>query len=264
LAELIAWGRALHDQEILLVGDVAEASHRVAGLLRYRRMLLIIDDVWQSEHVVPFVVGGRHCAMLVTTRLNCVADDLAPTPDDIFRLDVLSENESVELLETLAPQVVEGNRTECRELVRELEGLPLALQVAGRMLRAELARGWNVSKLLDNLRRDSATVLNAQAPLDAAFSPGEVSPTVAALLRRSTDCLESVIRKRFAYLAPFAPRPATFEIEDMMSVWQVDEHVAHETVDLLIDRGLLEPLGGRDYQVHRILVEHAKTLLKKS
>ncbi len=260
LAELIAWGRALGDREVLLAKDVTEVTHRLAGLLRGRRTLLIVDDVWEASHVIPFAAGGRHCAMLVTTRSSRVADDLAPTPGDIYRLEVLSEDESLRLLESLAPEVVESSREECRQLVQEIEGLPLALQVAGRMLRIEHERGWSVADLLSELREDKAKLLEAQAPVDMAV-PGEVSPTVTALLRKSTDCLEPIIRKRFAYIAPFAPRPAMFEIEDLMAVWKVDKSEARQTVDVLVDRGLLEPIGDGEYQVHQVLVQHAKTLL---
>jgi len=225
-------------------------------------MLLIVDDAWDASHVLPFAVGGRQCAMLVTTRLPSVADALAPTPGDIYHLDVLSEHDSLELLGKLAPQVVERHQKECRELVAELEGLPLALQVAGRLLRAEHAKGWSVPELLRELRDDKAKLLNAQAPADMAASPGEVSPTVAALLQKSTDSLDPTIRKRFASLAPFAPRPATFELEDIMAVWKSDEASARQTIDVLVDRGLLEPLGDGDFQIHQVLVHHANTLLK--
>lgn len=262
LAELIAWGRALGDKDLLLAKDITEASHRLGGLLHNRRMLLIVDDVWEVNHVIPFATGGRHCAMLVTTRLSKVADDLASTPDDIYRLEVLSDEESLKLLQTLAPKVVAACRKECRQLVQELEGLPLALQVAGRMLRAEHERGWKVADLLDELRNDAAKLLAAQAPADMAV-PGDVSPTVAALLRKSTDCLKPVVRKRFSYMAPFAPRPATFELDDLMAVWKADKSEARQTVDVLVDRGLLEPIGDGEYQIHQVLVQHAKTLLKK-
>ena len=263
LSELLAWGRSLGEESILLSKDIAEASQRITALLRDRRMLLIVDDAWDTSHVLPFAVGGRQCAMLVTTRLTSVADALAPTPGDIYHLDVLSEHDSLELLGKLAPQVVERHQKECRELVAELEGLPLALQVAGRLLRAEYAKGWSVPELLRELRDDKAKLLNAQAPADMAASPGEVSPTVTALLRKSTDSLDPTVRKRFAYLAPFAPRPATFELEDIMAVWKSDEANTRQTIDVLVDRGLLEPLGDGDYQIHQVLVHHAKTLLKK-
>src|SRR5205823_5270911 len=82
LSELLAWGRSLGEESILLSKDIAEASQRITGLLRDRRMLLIVDDAWDASHVVPFTVGGRQCAMLVTTRLTSVADALAPIPGD--------------------------------------------------------------------------------------------------------------------------------------------------------------------------------------
>lgn len=263
-AELIAWARALRADEVLQSASIDEASNHLAGILRNRRMLLIVDDAWQVEHVVPFLVGGPRCAMLITTRLNRVAEELAPKPADIYRLDVLGEKESLDLLATLAPRVVEDNREACRELVRQIEGLPLALQVAGRLLRAEIARGWDVRQLLGELKHDADRILKAKAPADTVTATGEVSPTVTALFQRSTDCLPTEIRRRFAYLAPFAPRPATFELEDLMSVWKVDQTAARETVNVLVDRGLLEPIGNGEYQIHRMLVEHARTLLKKA
>ncbi len=263
LTELIAWGRALGDKDLLLAKDVTEASHRLAGLLHGRRMLLIVDDVWEPNHLIPFSVGGRFCATLVTTRLNEVADSLAPTPDDIYRLNVLTDDESLKLLDMLAPKVVASYQAECRQLVQELEGLPLALQVAGRMLRVEHDHGWSVVDLLRELHDDKARLLSAPAPADTSETPGDVSPTVAALLRKSTDCLDPAIRKRFAYLAPFAPRPATFEFDDIKAVWRTDEAVTRQTIDILVDRGLLEPLGNGEFQIHQVLVQHARSLLPK-
>ena len=262
LAELVVWGRALGDKGALLAKDVAEASHRLAGLLRERRMLIIVDDVWETSHVVPFSIGGRRCAMLVTTRASNVADAVAPTPDDIFRLDVLSEEQSLKLLEALAPTVVVAFRGECLELARAVQGLPLALQVAGRMLRAEQQRGRRIGELLAELRQDIAKLLQAQAPADMGV-PGGVSPTVTALLRKSTDCLEPEIRKCFARLAPFAPRPGVCAIEHLRRVWQSDEAATRQIIDVLVDRGLMEVIGRGEFQIHQVLLHHAKMLYEE-
>lgn len=261
LPELRAWGRAVDDLDLSSAESIAEASARLSGLLRQRNMLLIVDDAWEASHVAPFAVGGRCCAMLVTTRSREVAESLSSTPDDTYWLDVLDEQASLDLLRSLAPKVIDAYPSHCRELAGELEGLPLALQVAGRLLRAKQSRGWSVRQLLAELRTDAAQLLSARAPTDMASAPGEVSPTVTALLHRSTDALDPAIRKHFARLAPFAPRPATFELEDMACVWKLDTDETRRTVDMLVDRGLLEPVGDGDYQIHQILMEHAKTLL---
>lgn len=259
LAELLTWGRMLRDEQVGTARGIAEASSRLAGLLRERRMLLVVDDVWDPSHALPFLVGGRACATLVTTRLPAVAAALAPSPDDSYWLDVLSEPESLDLLATLAPGVVDAHPGDCRELAAALEGLPLALQVAGRLLRAEQRHGWGVAELLAELRADATKLLNAPGPPDMAH-PGAVSPTVAALLRKSTDHLDPLTRQRFTRLAPFAPRPASFELEDLAGMWHVQEAEARRTVDVLVDRGLLEPSGDGEYQIHQVLVQHAKAL----
>jgi hypothetical protein len=36
------------------------------------RTLLVLDDVWESEQLEPFLVGGSACVRLVTTRIPAV------------------------------------------------------------------------------------------------------------------------------------------------------------------------------------------------
>lgn len=50
-----------------------EVAFQLTALLCNKRMLLIVDDVWQPEHAIPFKVGGRKYSMLITTWLNIVA-----------------------------------------------------------------------------------------------------------------------------------------------------------------------------------------------
>ncbi len=165
-----------------------EAMAQLTGLLRNKRMLLIVDDVWEQEHAMPFKVGGSGCAMLITTRAGSVAQALAPTPNAIYRLPVLTEEQSLGLLKALAPEVVDLHRGPCMELVGELEGLPLALQVAGHMLDVEMSYGFGVNDLLSELR-EGTKLLEAKAPADRMDLANETTPTVAVLLQKSTDRL---------------------------------------------------------------------------
>lgn len=259
LSDLATWGRALGTDELLYAKTLEEASTQLAGLLRDKRMLLIVDDVWEPAHAVPFKVGGRGCAMLITTRNTSVAQALAPTPNDIYKLLVLTDEKALELLQTLAPTVVAQYLQESLELVRELEGLPLALQVAGHMLNIEMSYGFSVIDLLAELR-EGAKLLEAQAPADRTDLANETTPTVAVLLKRSTDRLDDVARDCFAYLGAFAPKPATFAHAAMKAVWQVAD--PKFVIRTLVDRGLLEFLPSIErYQMHALLVAHAKSLL---
>lgn len=258
LSELATWGRALGTDEILRAPTLKEAASVLAAHLRNKRMLLIVDDVWEVEHVVPFQqVRGKDCALLVTTRQPGVVNGLSLPDEAVYNLPALTEDRAIDLLRILAPSVVAAHEDECRQLARDVECLPLALHVAGRLLNAESQMGWGVADLLNDLR-EGASLIEAKAPADMMDYETETIPTVAALLKKSTDRLDDFTRDCFAFLGPFAPKPATFDLSAMKAVWMVDD--ARPTARTLVDRGLLEPVGSR-FQMHALLVAHARSLL---
>ena len=189
LVEISAWSDAVMPGERGRTRRIEDISAHLTAGLRDRRMLLIVDDVWQVEHARPFRVGGQGCAFVMTSRLNDVASALASTASDVYRLPVLSEGAALELLEKLCPDTVAAYPEEARQLVQNLEGLPLAIQVAGRLLHAEACFGWGVRELLDELK-SGTNLLNSQIPSEMVSPEDRPSPTVAALLRRSTDLLD--------------------------------------------------------------------------
>lgn len=261
VSELRIWAAALGTE--VRTEEIEKISRIVASLLHDKRMLLIVDDVWEVEHAIPFKVGGSGCAMLMTTRVTKIADALAPTPDDVYRLPELSEEAALELLQMLAPKTGDEYLKELKRLARELENLPLALQVAGRLLNAEHERGLSVINLLDELHQDAERLLRAPVPAEMADLVSQSSPSVAALLRKSTERLEPETRECFAYLGAFAPKPATFTLQAMESVWQIPEAKCRETVNELVDRGLLEAVERRHFWMHSLLVTYARSLCEE-
>ncbi len=257
-AELGAWSRALGVPDLAGAKSVEELTAQLTALLRNKRMLLIVDDVWRAADAVPFRVAGPGCALIFTTRLPDIAREIAPAAGDVYVLGVLTENDALELLRVLAPEVVAANTDACRELARELEGLPLALQVAGRLLHAEAGYGFGVDTLLDELR-SGARLLQTQAPADRIDQKTGITPTIAVLLQKSTDRLDAHTRDCFAILGVFAPKPATFDADAMGYMWEVDD--PRPSIRTLADRGLLEPTGTGRFWMHAILVAHAKTFL---
>jgi hypothetical protein len=133
--------------------------------------------------------------------------------------------------------------------------LPLALHVAGRLLRSEAKLGWGVADLIREIR-EGARLIPEAAPNDRI--EGETIPTVSALLMKSTDVLDGFTRECFAFLGAFAPKPATFDLAAIKAVWEVDD--AKPIVRELVRHGLLEPAGSGRFQMHRILVDHARSL----
>lgn len=258
LSEIAAWGRALGLDGLARSPTIKDAVEQLAKRLADARMLIIIDDVWDAAHALPFLqCAGHRCGVLLTTRLPSVAEELSPAPDGVYTLPLLQEDDSMLLLRLLAPAVVAGKHDACLQLVRDLEGLPLALHVAGRLLASEARMGWSVDELLVRLR-DGAAVINAKAPADRADIEKQTIPTVAALLQQSTDLLDNHTRECFAFLGAFAPKPATFDLDAMSAVWNADD--PKPVIRELAARGLIEPAGGR-FQMHSLLVAHARSLL---
>ncbi|HSE23017.1 MAG TPA: NB-ARC domain-containing protein, partial [Pyrinomonadaceae bacterium] len=258
------WGRFFGAEDLLRVPELDEATQKLARLLGNKQMLLILDDVWNSAHALPFMrtAIASKCALLTTTQLTSVANDLAQfdssrSPDEnIYVLPVLTEEEALTLLRLLAPAAVESHFAACLELVRDLECLPLALQVAGRLLNEEWKMGLDAVELITEIT-EGAKLFAEPAPLDRA--EGAVIPTVGALLQRSTAQLDELTRDCFAYLGAFAPKPATFDSGAMKAVWMVDDPTP--IIRKLVGQGLLEPVGAGRFQIHSLLVQHALTLL---
>jgi DNA-binding SARP family transcriptional activator len=259
LMALSAWAEVYHLVEPGRPARLEELSSQLTATLRDKRVLLIVDDIWQAEHALPFRVGGAACALVMTTRLNDMATALAPTAADIYRLPVLAEAAALELLGKLTPEAVRDYPEPSLQLVRDLEGLPLAINVAGRLLHNEARLGWGVGNLLEELR--GASLLQAQAPSDMTGAGRDTSPTVAALLRRSTDALDALSRERFALLSLFVPKPATFDLGAMAVAWDTDD--PRPTARALMNRGLMEPVSGGRFQMHALLVLHATSLLQE-
>ena len=261
LSKLAAWVRALGVPNIPL-SSLEEVMEQLRALLQNKQMLLLVDDVYKDEDASPFKnVAGPECAMLITTRFRDIAHTLAMTPDDIYLLGVLSNEKALELLARVAPTVVSQYPGKSRTLVGDLEGLPLAIRVAGHLLESEIRLGVDISGMLDELRA-SRRLLDERAP-DDRFDPNTgTTPTINLLLKQSTDHLDEQTRERFAYLGAFAPKPATFNLEAMKAVWEVDD--AMPTVRLLADHGLLEPMINQEirFQMHALLVMHAQSLLR--
>ncbi len=255
LSKLQAWIQSLGLQSDAQA-TIEDLSLQLTAYLREKQMLLIVDDIWEIEHAMPFKVGGRDATTLATTRFPDLANQLATTPSDVYRLPILSTDAGLQLLERLAPDVVHQHEADARQLVDDLEGLPLALQVAGRLLHAEAQLGWGIHELMEEIR-EGTKLLEAQAPPDRIDLAEATAPTVAILIQKSVDRLEEQMQAYFAMLGVFAPKPATFDLPAMAAVWDIDD--AKPQARVLVERGLLEPIGGGRFQMHALLVMYAKS-----
>jgi tetratricopeptide (TPR) repeat protein len=254
---LMAWGRSLNT-DITNARTLAEASAQLTALLLAQKRLIIVDDVWDPKHALPFNVGGSGCALLITTRNLSVAQALAPTANDIYRLNTLDDKKSMKVLQELAPTVMEQNPKELNELLTELGGLPLALQVVGHLLNKQAMRGFRMKDLLTELRKGES-LLGSIVPIGMEKME-KIESTISVLFKKSTDPLGEKTINYFASLSVFAHPPVTFDVTAMQAVWQVENPKSATTE--LIDQGLLEYVPEQQsYRMHALLHQHAQSLL---
>jgi hypothetical protein len=150
-ALLVGFGRTLGVTEIVRATDLSVAHNLLASRLRDRRVLIVLNDVWAADHASQLLVGGPNSATLLTTRLVTIPQQLDVRSGDAYVLTSLTESESLDLLRLLAPEAITRHPAEAVELVRELEGLPLALEIAAALLRVH--GGADLSELLEDVRR---------------------------------------------------------------------------------------------------------------
>ena len=191
---------------------------RIAEVLSQRSALVVFDDVWEDHHIAPLLLAGDGSALLVATRRLDVAARLSTGPEGPLKLGLLCQEDSLELIATRAPGVVEEHEVACREMARALDGLPLALRVAADLLRMESEAGFDISDLLDELTR-AARVLGEEAPHDAEGGAEGAVTTVRFLLRKSIERLDEETVRRLARLGVLPPKPLSFDVWAAQDVW---------------------------------------------
>ncbi|MPL97678.1 hypothetical protein SDC9_43870 [bioreactor metagenome] len=261
LESLACWGKMLGDQEFQQARTVHEAQSRLSTLLKNKHALLIIDDVWRNEDINFFNVGGPGCITLVTTRDENLAAGLATNSDYVYSLKPLDEENAIRLLNELAPQKATQYPDQCKQLTNVLEGLPLALQIAGRMLRHEIKTGPDILEFIKEINQKSAELEKAD-PDDRSELIQFTSPTIAAMLEKCVELLNVRTRKGFTFLGSFAAKPYSFDANGLKIAWRTDN--PGPTIRALVDHGLVEsqPDGNR-YQMHLLLALLANNLLSE-
>lgn len=254
------WGHALG---VDLTAEFSEATcaERLRSILHDKQVLLIIDDVWETIHGHPFLIGGPYCRTLFTTRESPTAYTLV-TRDRSIRVDVLQPDDALELLRRLVPEAVQSDIKSAQALCERLEYLPLALTLAGRLLANEADVPSRMKRLLDEL------VESRQARLQLVQIEGrpglnEQEPvSLKTILSMSVARLTKVDQERFAMLSAFGAEPLTWDLEAAVDIWDCSQEEAEKTTSNLIQRCIVMRQGS-DYWMHALLADYASELMER-
>lgn len=253
------WGRVL-GLDLTPELDEAGCQNRLRAVLAHRRVLLIVDDIWEVQHGRYFDVAGPYCRTLLTTRELPVAHHLA-TRARTLPVDVLSPEASLQLLHRLAPEAVAANEREARQLCERLEYLPLALTLAGRFLANEADVPSRLQRVLDELLEQREARLQL-LQTEGRAGVDEANPvTLQAVLGLSVSRLTPLDQERFAMASLFGGKPLTWDIEAAAYVWACSQREAEDSVAAFAKRGLIERLPDGLYWMHALLVDYAAAMM---
>ena len=230
---------------------------RLRELLASRNILIVIDDAWAAGHVVELILGGSNCAHLVTTRDAALAATLC-APEACLRVPDLDAPDSARLLTALAPGLARHPKTQLARLVQHAGGLPLALNIFGRLAwRAENADPeYGVEVLLEALASATRRV-QAPIPVHANTRPRHLLDqsqiSIGLSLSTTWERLSLPARQALSDLTLFPPKGNTFSEQAALATLAESEGALRE----LISAGLIETHAGGRLAIHQSIHDFA-------
>lgn len=223
-----------------------------------RRMLIVIDDAWTLDDALSCIIGGPNCAYLLTTRLPDIALRFAGTL--AFHVQELDQEESMQLLTQLAPDLKKVELAFLHPLVQASGGLPLALTLLGHHLLVQTNQKGSrrLRATLDRLRQAEERIQLSlpQVGVQRDFRlPPSSTLSLQAIIGLSEAGLQNEARQMLFALAVFPTKPESFTEEAAMAV----AHRPVEFFDKLVDAGLVECAGLDRYTLHQTVADYART-----
>ncbi|GAC1580663.1 MAG: hypothetical protein NVS4B1_14510 [Ktedonobacteraceae bacterium] len=260
---LSRWGKLLEvpDIEMAELASNEARARAIRTVLGTRRMLVVIDDAWFIEQALLFKVGGPDCVHLVTTRFPALASHFAP--DGAIGIRELGTEDSMKLLSTLAPDVVQEEAQKAQDLISAVGGLPLALTLIGNYLRKQShsRQRRRIKAALEHLSHAEER-LHLSEPQEAAEAHSSLTSDMHLSLQSVfsvTDRqLNAQTRHALYALSVFPAKPNTFSEKAALAV----AHCDVETLDMLSDAGLLESSDNERYTLHQTIADYARVQLK--
>lgn len=223
--------------------------HQLTGVLRSRladrRVLIVIDDVNDSEQVPDLLPGSPSCAVLALHR-EYRPDLVAVYGARSFTLDLLSQKEGEQVLTAVlgrAPETLCA--TAVTELVELCGRLPLALRIAAGHLAG---RPWrSVESFAEALREGD--------PLELLALGDSPSTAVRAAFSVAYESLPALSRRFFRLLGVVGDMAFTALTAAQLA--DCEPQVADQLLDKLAAAQLLEVSSQDTYRFHSLIALYA-------
>ncbi|MGR6919467.1 AfsR/SARP family transcriptional regulator [[Actinomadura] parvosata] len=200
-----------------------------------RRVLVLLDNARDADHVRPLLPGRSDTLVLITSRRRLVGLDGAHA----LSVDVLAERDAEELFERIVGERARQEPDAVREVLRLCGHLPLALRISAARLQHRPS--WTVAYLAGRLN-DHRRLLNG----------------VSAAFALSYEQLDEAEQRMFRLLGLVPGRD--IDACGAAALAGIDEDEAEELLEGLLDAHMLLQREPGRYTFHDLLREHARSL----
>ncbi|KAL3027127.1 hypothetical protein AAZX31_03G032100 [Glycine max] len=258
--------------EPCILNDLNLLHLELMDKLKDKKFLIVLDDVWTENYVnwrllkKPFNRGTRRSKILLTTRSEKTASIVQTV--HIYHLNQLSNGDCWSVFANHACLSSESNENTTtlekigKEIVKKCNGLPLAAESLGGMLRRKHdIVDWN-------------NILNSDI-WELSESECEVIPA----LRLSYHYLPPHLKRCFVYCSLY-PQDYKFDKNELILLWMAEdllkkprngrtlEEVGHEYFDDLVSRSFFQRSStdtsswcyGRCFVMHDLMHDLARSL----
>lgn len=235
--------------------DEHQGRIRLRQLFKDRACLLILDDVWNIEHITACDVLGPHSRMLITTRQT---DLVQKTGAAEQRIHPLQDNQALRLLSLWTGILFEKLPPESHKIARECGNNPLALAMLGTLLRYRPAQ-WN--SILYRLRKVDLE------KIEKKFAEHPY-PHIIRTLQISFESLERDVQQKFLSLAVFPEHAFVPQhvIETYWSSFGMDLNHVEDIMDILVGCALVieeeDEHEQEHYRLHDLILYYTRTSVR--
>lgn len=248
--------------ETIQFSDLQEARDALAeiwlnSMIHNRKILLVVDNAQEKEHLLPFLSGGRNVLRLVTTRSNSLATGIDAKE---VKIPEMSDEEAGRLLaqgfsSDISPEI----KPRVRNLAQQLGNWPLALKIINSVIKKRVID--HRQPLVEAL--DEINLAVAKRGVTFFDEKQAISTTINISLDwlRHTGPSGGSDLRRFQELAVF-PQNADIPLKAVEKLWRVTAGFEYEDVarvcQVLFELSLIVEfnLDQRYIRLHDVVQEH--------
>jgi WD40 repeat protein len=232
-------------------GSVDAAAAALGAALADRRVLLVLDNVWEAVHLEPFLRGGPRCVRLVTSRRA----DVLPSGTTVLAVDRMDPDQAITLLGQGVPA---ATRSALFPLYKRSHRWPVVLGILNGVLRARSSRSTRLplEQVVDSLVvRLDGQGLHGTDDLTDTHSRTVREVLAIGVQELANEANGASLRERFLSLAAFPP-DQLIDFDVLTELWACDALEVRVVCDRLADRSLLGSVEEHGVRLHDVIRDH--------